>query len=343
MASDLSSIADIQPTVRKSKNRTIVIFDDLERIDSKKMPFGDILGYINNLFLQNIKVIVICNSKEIKDDAFISFKEKVFDREYKISATDNQIITSYFGDASVFLKDYIIDEFDNNLRIALRTSNFYAEVIKQFSEYNEKYFEKISNETILYYCALVVVGCNSKKYIEAQEKYGKKKHIMLVSSDDEHILMIAQSIYDYLKNKDDSQHINTRLIFGLLEGYYFNIYDSLTPIFVESTKYEDPFVVDPFCFSDDEKRALFTKQFEKIKNDSNISDRSITTVLNNMCQYEELSDINCREGEIIENILNKCNDKEFFSFWIILIKDVKDLLFLESILKPHISITKLEK
>jgi len=310
MASDLSSIADIQPTVRKSKNRTIVIFDDLERIDSEKMPFRDILGYINNLFLQNIKVIVICNSKEIKGDAFISFKEKVFDREYKISATDNQIITSYFGDASVFLKDYIIDEFDNNLRIALRTSNFYAEVIKQFSEYNEKYFEKISNETILYYCALVVVGCNSKKYIEAQEKDGKKKHSMLVSSDDEHIQMIAQSIYDYLINKDDSQHINTRLIFGLLEGYYFNIYDRLTPIFVESTKYEDPFLVDPFCFSDDEKRALFTKQFEKIKNDSNISDRSITTILNSMCQYEELSDINCREDEIIDNILNKCNDKD---------------------------------
>ncbi|MBO7273313.1 MAG: AAA family ATPase, partial [Clostridia bacterium] len=98
IANDINSASDSKSKVRKSKNRTIVVFDDLERIDPQKMSFGDILGYINNLFLQNIKVIVICNSKEIKDEHFISFKEKVFDREYKISATNDQIISSYFGD-----------------------------------------------------------------------------------------------------------------------------------------------------------------------------------------------------------------------------------------------------
>lgn len=154
LVDNINAVDNNEKTIKKAKNKTIVIFDDLERVNSEKMPFGDILGYINNLFLQNIKVIVICNSKEIEDKDFSSFKEKVFDREYRISSTNSQIISSYFGDYSRFLKDYITEEFDNNLRIALRVSNFYKEVIKELSTYNDKYFEKISNETILFYCAL---------------------------------------------------------------------------------------------------------------------------------------------------------------------------------------------
>ena len=216
IANDINSASDSKSKVRKSKNRTIVVFDDLERIDPQKMSFGDILGYINNLFLQNIKVIVICNSKEIKDEHFISFKEKVFDREYKISATNDQIISSYFGDNSIFLKDYIIKEFDNNLRIALRVSGFYKEVIKQLIIYNENYYEKISNETILYYCALVVAGCNSQRYTSPKGEESNKLPLIFAHSDDENIQSIAYNIYNYLKKDNTENRIFDSLIVGLL-------------------------------------------------------------------------------------------------------------------------------
>ena len=307
---DFNSVSEDGSKRGKLKKRTIVIFDDLERVDTQKISFSDTLGYVNNLFLQNIKVIVICNSNEIKDENFISFKEKIFDREYKISATNDEIINSYFGDYSKFLKDYMFKEFDNNLRIALRVSNFYKEVIKQLSVYNEKYYEKVSNETILYYCALVVVGCNSQKYLEAQGKSNEKKHLMLASSKDDNIQTNAESIYNYLANNGASNRIFENLIFGLLEGYYYNSYDRLAPIFMELTKCNDPFVEDPFCLSDHEKRELFTKQFEKILGDCEINNRSISNILNRMCEYEELSGINDREDEIIENIVEKCVEKE---------------------------------
>ena len=310
LADNINTAGNNETTLKKAKNKTIVIFDDLERVDSKKMPFGDILGYINNLFLQNIKVIVICNSKEIEDKDFSSFKEKVFDREYRISSTNSQIISSYFGDYSRFLKDYITEEFDNNLRIALRVSNFYKEVIKELSTYNDKCFEKISNETILFYCALVVNGCNSRKYIEAQNEPDAKKHLLFVSSDDENIQKIAQSICDYLENQNISTYILDSLIIGLLEGYYYNTYDRLAPMFADIKNQEDPFMQDPFCLSDDEKIELFTKQYEKICTDSTIRNRRINNIIDAMCKYERFSDINNREDVIIENVLEKCEEKE---------------------------------
>ena len=299
-------------TIKKVKNKTIIIFDDLERIDTKKISYVDILGYINNLFLQNIKVIAICNSEEIKIDEFKSFKEKVFDREYKISATDNQIISSYFGEYSGLLKDYITDEFNKNLRIAHRVSVFFKEVIEKLSEYNEKYFEKISNETLLFNCALVVNSCNSEKYASASSAPDAKKHLMYISLDDENIKNIAQNICDYLKNNCSVTRIFEELIIGLLEVYYYNTFDRLTLIFIDKNDLQDPFMKDPFYLSDDEKIDLFSKQFSKIQNDSIITNISLIRIFSSMCKYVQFSEIDKREDIIIDNILKKCDEKELY-------------------------------
>lgn len=299
-------------TIKKVKNKTIIIFDDLERIDTEEISYVDILGYINNLFLQNIKVIAICNSKEIKIDEFKSFKEKVFDREYKISSTDNQIISSYFGEYSDLLKDYITDEFNKNLRIAHRVSVFFKEVIEKLSEYNEKYFEKISNETLLFNCSLVVNSCNSEKFASASLAPDAKKHLMFSSLDDENIKNIAQNICDYLKNKYSSIRIFENLIIGLLEVYYYNTFDRLTLIFIDKNDLQDPFMKDPFYLSDDEKIDLFSKQFSKIQDDSIITNRSLISIISSMCKYVQFSDIDKREDIIIDNILKKCDEKELY-------------------------------
>ena len=299
-------------TIKKVKNKTIIIFDDLERIDTEEISYIDILGYINNFFLQNIKVIAICNSKEIKDVEFKSFKEKVFDREYKISSTDNQIISSYFGEYSDLLKDYITDEFNKNLRIAHRVSVFFKEVIEKLSEYNEKYFEKISNETLLFNCALVVNSCNSEKYAIASLAPDAKKHLMFISLDDENIKNISQNICDYLKNKNSGTRIFENLIIGLLEVYYYNTFDRLIPIFIDKNDLEDPFMENPFYLSDDEKIDLFSKQFSKIQDDSIITNRNLSSIIISMCKYVQFSDIDNRENIIIDNILAKCEQKELY-------------------------------
>lgn len=105
----------------------MIIFDDLERI-SKEFELSSLLGYINHLFLSNIKVVVICNSKEIKykKDEFNDFKEKVFDREYKLEKAPKDVIIEFFDNNE--LDNKVIENFNENIRLALKAALFFNEI-----------------------------------------------------------------------------------------------------------------------------------------------------------------------------------------------------------------------
>ncbi len=81
----------------EKKNKTnIVILDDLER-KSSQLKYDALLGYLNKLFLENIKVVIICSEREIienESDSFKKFKEKVFDRYYSVSRANEDILKS---------------------------------------------------------------------------------------------------------------------------------------------------------------------------------------------------------------------------------------------------------
>lgn len=152
---------------QKNRNRNIIILDDFERLNFKELSFIDVLGYVNSLFLQNFKVVFVCNSNEFPEnvrEGFLSFKEKVFDREFLITATNKEIIGSYFKDDYVLLEEHIIAEFDNNLRIAKRTSSFYMEALNTIKEIEPKYLETVTKDSILFSCTLIVVACSTLKY-----------------------------------------------------------------------------------------------------------------------------------------------------------------------------------
>ena len=157
---------------------------------------------------------------------------------------------------------------------------------------------------------MVVTACNSQRYIDSQGKDSTKPPLIFAHSDDENIQNIAYNIYHRLTKDKRENRIFDSLIVGLLEGYYYNTYERLIPIFVEFSKCEDPFAEDPFCLSDEEKRKLFTRQFEKIKSEQEFTNRSISDVINKMCKYKEFSNIDNRENEIIENVIKKCAENE---------------------------------
>ena len=56
---------DRNSKINDGKKRRIIILDDFERLDFNKIPFREILGYINSLIMQQLKVIIICNGDEI--------------------------------------------------------------------------------------------------------------------------------------------------------------------------------------------------------------------------------------------------------------------------------------
>ena len=126
-------VTQSSPVKNKEIEHQVLFLDDLERVDFDKISFDALLGYFDNLIRQGIKIITICCSDMLferypkLEKNFINFKEKVFDREYKITATRKETILSYF-EADSQIDEYIIKEFENNLRIAQRVSNFYREV-----------------------------------------------------------------------------------------------------------------------------------------------------------------------------------------------------------------------
>lgn len=151
----------------------IIIFDDLERT---KVDYIEFMGYINQLFLQGIKVVCVCDAKKIEDKKFNEFKEKVFDRQYAIEMASYDIMQSYFK--NVTLDEEIIKVFNNNFRLASKTSLFYDEIFKIISELkSQNNMISITDRSILWHSALVVCAFNGASFLPTYEEEKYKKCI----------------------------------------------------------------------------------------------------------------------------------------------------------------------
>ena len=87
---------------KRKKVNTIVIFDDFERLDFEKISIKTLMGYLHSLILQQIKLVIACNEKEIlkttnEEDKteYKDFREKVFDRRYAITSSDSTQHTTF--------------------------------------------------------------------------------------------------------------------------------------------------------------------------------------------------------------------------------------------------------
>ena len=301
------------------KCRNIIISDDFERLNFEKIHFVDILGYVNSLFLQNFKVIVICNSKEFPETQskeFLSFKEKVFDREYIITTTNKDIIYSYFPKEVLPLEKYILDEFDNNLRIAKRVSSFFDEVCDNLKNINPHYWEIATHQTILFYCTLIVVACNTSAYLEKNINEDSSTNIALLTS--LHLDKSLHNTFICINNHVKTiglEQINYHLISALLLLYYYNDTTELSIFFCEhDSRTSNPLLDSCFLLSDSKKEDLFKRQFDFILEQPELEADDVFKAVVSMCNYSTLSCIDEREDQIILNLLQKCNKDDIYEF-----------------------------
>ena len=366
IASKMPFLDNITPKkkFKSTKTQHIIVLDDFERLDFDKVKFTDVLGYVNSLFLQNFKVIVVCNSKEIHDketDKFTSFKEKVFDREYIITATNEEIINSYFSNEVTPVKEYISDEFDNNLRIAQRVSSFYSETLNIIKKYDNHYADKTTSESILFACALVVVACNTSKYTQENQNYQKDQQnnknsglsdqFWFASLDIDNSL--RTTIFDikiHLRNKG-LEESNYELIEGLLLLYFFNDESKLYQMFSkQDEENRNPLLESAFYLSDSGKADLFNKQLNYIISQNTLNIEEVINAVNAMCWYSTISHIDEHESKIIHNCIQKCNNETLrkLDYWdfrlseeTARLRNFADSLF-DAIRKKHISIMTFE-
>lgn len=130
---------------KKELNRgpCIVFFDDLERL-SNKISYLDLLGYFNNRIFQfGGRIICLCNQEAIEDksraDDFKRFKEKVFDREYRIDKDVRFVFDEVFKDIKIENIQETYSSFKSNIRFAKKTASFYEELTDHIDDRYEKY------------------------------------------------------------------------------------------------------------------------------------------------------------------------------------------------------------
>lgn len=295
----------------KEINHQIVFLDDLERVDFKKISFNQMLGYFDNLIRQGIKIITICNSEmllqsypELQDD-FVNFKEKVFDREYKITATHREIILSYFDDDSQIDED-IINEFRDNLRIAQRVSYFYRE-IKDFLEKKSIDSSKTySNRELLEYCTYVIVETHTSNYKSFNEdKSGDSvfdSHIFYLEKEDINIEENFKHIYYYKKEKAGYNCIDSKLLTTLLQFYFYRDEEDLLSIF-EVNAVDNIFNKRIMLLSDDGKRDLFSKQIKYFLDGKELNNLNLVSIIENWFRFSEFSKILEQEDNIIDSLI----------------------------------------
>jgi len=157
--------------IRGSKKRQIIcVIDDLER-KHDDIDIDQVIGYINNLILQGIKVICLTWSKVLNgnnDDResdnttesdLEKYKEKVFDRTYQVTDSDDETLKNVLGENYKYLSDC---EFLSikNIRTYIKANALFNEIINK-----TKYGEHLG---------LIFSSCLAVVHEEATREYSKQ-------------------------------------------------------------------------------------------------------------------------------------------------------------------------
>lgn len=211
------------------KSDTIVILDDIERLSSK-IEYLNLYGYICKLIEQGIKIICICDSSKISDkNQFMQFKEKIFERVYKINTPTIEVIKSFFENYDFLITKQIIDEFNFNIRLANKVHIFFDEVIFKLNKSYKNYTEKYPYELFLNCCINV---------IKEEFPNGNNNDIKHEGYGDEELTKCLKSIYLH----NDYTSINSLLTFyeidiqkiypEILKKQFFLLSDSNKDIYI---------------------------------------------------------------------------------------------------------------
>ncbi len=276
----------------KSKNVQIVILDDLER-KAEELTFDIILGYINTLMFQGIKVVLVCDKSNISDQVGLNkFKEKVIEREFCLATISTDAIDSYCKDLT-----YIqIDLLDNNIRTLKKSLKFYCEIYEKVN--NSKY---INIEELLTNCILVV---KSLSYIDDIEKEQPSTEQLV---EDIRINKATGSAYlasklKLIKHTHHDIAWNQELLIALLSVYYYCDYLRVDEFYTPIVEGELSNILLEECYFQDTKgkQDLLKKQYEFIRDhNAYFSDQGIKrigefykykNILTNIIDFNELEE-----------------------------------------------------
>ncbi len=301
----------------------LIILDDFER-KSDKITAEELLGFINNLINQGFKVVVLADldtkygkknkkyeiekleNDKVTTEKFISkinlsddilgfYKEKIFDRIYKITETPEDVIRTIFAENINLIADKLMIEFNKNIRMAIKANSLFLQIqdyIKSNS-YNCNKFEQIMK--ICIYCVNELMTnkysiiysdkCKESDYL----KYCEKSFGNIITSYDKFLrddFNLVEAINDIYLNED---------------------YSLLDEIF--NPKDENILKSCFFC-SDENKVNIIKKQYElilSIPDDLNYNHSTINQLIRDWYCYADYVDLSFIDKEELFKKLNKLN------------------------------------
>lgn len=258
----------------------IIVFDDLERIDNK-LSFISLLGYFNSLYLSQVRIICSVSSENINEDKkeeFHDFKEKIFDRVLVIDESDGEIISSYFDNYKVDGLENIFSEFENNLRLAQKTAQFYREINDYVEKNNYDLKGKISNLQLIRSCNQTIKICfkqHGKPIIDTKDKDAAHYQEIAYNHDLKAVgENIANGIHRYLRvenkqsNDPNLQTYSENIVKSLIDIFLYrnyNLFDSIFKPKENVISNKDFLDGDLFYLSDDNKNKYSTEFFVRLK------------------------------------------------------------------------------
>lgn len=290
------------------KIKSLIILDDFER-KSDKISSEDMLGFINGLLNQGFKVVVLADldtefGKTIKkykilkvekneeivenvvskinlsEDMLGFYKEKVFDRIYKITETPEDVIKNIFGEDFKYVTTTLQKEFENNIRFSIKANSLF----KQITNYlKEKKYETTKFDVIMKACVYAVIELMTNRYSKIFEEQVNNSDYLKYSE---------RKFENFITNYDKSLK-NEYSVLSAVNAIYINEdYSIIDSIFNP----EDGIDVSKSCFyfSDDNKKKVINEQYNfilSIKDGTEFSHSNVNQYLRDWFTYAYYIDL----------------------------------------------------
>lgn len=251
-------------SILNEEENLIIVIDDLER-KSSKISIEDILGIIEQLSLCNkIKIVLIGDETRIngKDkEIWISFKEKIIEKEYNILKFSKEAISSliisrlkgYINEKELneFIEDFMEKLPIDNLRTINKGVNLFLEIHNTYFNNN---FQSV-NIILLKSCMAVAIEKTENLYqpkeMEENEKYDSYKSF-------------ERSLDKDMETRIERHYFNSAIIINreaFLVHYVLKIFEGN---YTQSLINEMNQLIEQFLYNKDEKNIFYLSE-DKIK------------------------------------------------------------------------------
>jgi predicted DNA-binding protein len=328
-----------------SMNKSLIVFDDLERV-SGKADLIELLGGISNSFLdnKNCKVIFIADESEIENDKFKLYKEKIISYTVQLDYNPGKTIKSIYSDYNNSELKALIsnhEEFIINIFKSLKIKNYRTVKFALDSieilivHFKDDYPDCIKD--ILYSVIVLSIEEKSGRLSEIVDRNGipdyisrerGKESIKLSNTENENYFnsyIVSQLRRD---SNYDFSYYYSKSIFNLI---HFGVYDpdgidsDLKEIneFIRSNRkseiYEVVEQLQGFVYMDnDEFVSTYTLLLKILERDENLSFQDLILSIKSICYLGRVPQLRIDPDAILSKFVDphltklEGNDEEYY-------------------------------